>query len=95
MPERRLGQIDLSTGEVLEDGFVAYVAPRRRNGFGTGWMAMAQDAFDLLANANLEGKDFRVLMKLLARLDFQNLLVLNLPISPANSTCIASTFSAA
>ena len=57
--------------------FVAYVAPRRRNGFGTGWMAMAQDAFDLLANANLEGKDFRVLMKLLARLDFQNLLVLN------------------
>lgn len=38
---------------------------------------MAQDALDLLANAGLDGQDYRVLMKLLARLDFENLLVLN------------------
>ncbi|EMC5760636.1 hypothetical protein VJT90_004558 [Salmonella enterica subsp. enterica serovar Enteritidis] len=77
MAQRRLGQIDMSTGEVLEDGFVAYIAPKRKNGFGTRWMAMAQEALDLLANAGLDGQDYRVLMKLLAKLDFENLLVLN------------------
>ena len=76
MTQRRLKQFDLTTGEVL-DGFVAYILPKRQNGFGTRWMAMAQEALDLLANAGLNGQDYRVLMKLLAKLDFQNLLVLN------------------
>lgn len=77
MTQRRLGQIDMSTGEVLEDGFVAYVAPKRKNGFGTGWVAMAQSAMDLLAESNLGAQDWNVLAKLISRLDFENLLVLN------------------
>lgn len=77
MPQRRLGQVDMSTGEVLEDGFVAYVAPKRHNGFGTRWMAMAQDAAMMLAKADLGVDDFRVFMGLVAHLDFENLLVLN------------------
>jgi len=77
MTQRRLHQVDMSTGEVLEDGFVAYVAPKRKNGFGTRWIAMAQEALNALANAGLNGQDYRVLMKLLAKLDFENMLVVN------------------
>ncbi|WP_198661951.1 MULTISPECIES: MarR family transcriptional regulator [Enterobacteriaceae] len=77
MAQRRLGQIDMSTGEVLEDGFVAYIAPKRKNGFGTRWMAMAQDAAMMFAQSDLGADDFRVLMSLMAKLDFENLLVLN------------------
>ena len=77
MTQKRLGQIDMNTGEVLEDGFVAYVTPKRKNGFGTGWVAMAQHAMDLLADSDLDGQGWRVLAKLLSRLDFENLLVLN------------------
>ena len=39
---RHMQQIDHQTGEVVE-GFVAYVVPKRKNGFQKGWMAMAQD----------------------------------------------------
>ena len=38
---RHMQQIDQQTGEVIE-GFVAYVVPKRKNGFQKGWMAMAQ-----------------------------------------------------
>ena len=38
---RHLQQSDHQTGEVVE-GFVAYVVPKRKNGFQKGWMAMAQ-----------------------------------------------------
>ena len=77
MAQRRLGQIDLSTGEVI-DGFVAYIAPKRKSAFGTRWLAMAQDALDLLASdKSLEGQDLKVLLKLLGRLDFENLLIIN------------------
>ena len=40
---RHMQQIDHQTGEVVE-GFVAYVVPKRKNGFQKGWMAMAQEA---------------------------------------------------
>ena len=40
---KRLQQIDSETGEII-DGFVAYVVPKRKNGFGQGWLAMAQTA---------------------------------------------------
>ena len=45
---RHMQQIDSETGEVV-DGFVAYVVPKRKNGFQRGWMAMAQDAMMMLA----------------------------------------------
>ena len=45
---RHMQQIDQQTGEVIE-GFVAYVVPKRKNGFQKGWMAMAQEAMMMLA----------------------------------------------
>ena len=42
---RHMQQIDQQTGEVIE-GFVAYVVPKRKNGFQKGWMAMAQKGAD-------------------------------------------------
>ena len=62
---RHMQQIDHQTGEVVE-GFVAYVVPKRKNGFGQGWLAMAQNGAEILAQSNLSGNDFKVLMKLLS-----------------------------
>ena len=63
---RHMQQIDHQTGEVVE-GFVAYVVPKRKNGFQKGWMAMAQEAMMMLAQSNL----------MLARLDYENLIQVN------------------
>ena len=49
---RHMQQIDHQTGEVVE-GFVAYVVPKRKNGFQKGWMAMAQEALARLDYENL------------------------------------------
>lgn len=77
MSRKRLGQVDLETGEVIEDGFIAYVAPKRENAFGKRWLAMAQDMMDITAKSDLTGSDYKVLMLLLSRLDYENLLVIN------------------
>ena len=63
-------QIDHQTGEVVE-GFVAYVVPKRKNGFQKGWMAMAQEAMMMLAQSNLTGNDMKVMWAMLARLDYR------------------------
>lgn len=76
MSRKRLGQVDLETGEVIEDGFIAYVAPKRQNAFGN-WIAMAQDMFMNLAKSGLNSTDNKVLYALLSKLDFENLLVIN------------------
>ena len=57
---RHMQQIDQQTGEVIE-GFVAYVVPKRKNGFQKGWMAMAQEAMMMLAQSNLTGNDMKVM----------------------------------
>ena len=72
---RHMQQIDHQTGEVVE-GFVAYVVPKRKNGFQKGWMAMAQEAMMMLAQSNLTGNDMKV-MAMLARLDYENLIQVN------------------
>ena len=69
-------QIDHQTGEVVE-GFVAYVVPKRKNGFQKGWMAMAQEAMMMLAQSNLTGNDMKVMWAMLARLDYENLIQVN------------------
>lgn len=76
MSQKRLGQVDLNTGEVLEEGFIAYIAPKRQNAFGN-WIAMAQEMFMNIANLGLNNTDHRVYMALLSQLDFENLLVVN------------------
>lgn len=57
MTRRKLGQVDLDTGEVLEEGFIAYIAPKRQNAFG-GWIAMAQNMMEVVAKSDLTGNDF-------------------------------------
>jgi DNA-binding Lrp family transcriptional regulator len=80
--QRRLEQVDKTTGEILE-GFVAYVAPRKINGFSKGWFAMGQGEGAARTFASRPVRDelgkegFAVLMGVLARLDYENLLVLN------------------
>lgn len=75
--QKSLYQLDPKTGE-LQPAFVAYFAPKIHNGFDRGgWVAMAQTAMDLFAESDLQGQDFKVLMKLMANLDFENLLVIN------------------
>ena len=73
---RHMQQIDHQTGEVVE-GFVAYVVPKRKNGFQKGWMAMAQEAMMILAQSNLTGNDMKVMWAMLARLDYENLIQVN------------------
>lgn len=76
MAQRRVVQVDAGSGEVLEDGYVAVLFPKRRNGFIGGWFAMAQDALGVLKSLR-RVEDFRVLMALLQRLDFENLIHLS------------------
>ena len=79
MAQKRFCQVDLDTGEVLEDGFVAYVVPRRVNGFGR-WLSMSQDAVIFLSRAamgdlaheKLGLQEYVVLMCLLGYVDFEN-----------------------
>jgi len=77
MQQVRLGQVDMATGEILEGATLAVVFPRRRNGFTTGWVAMAQDPLMKLAQADLGAVAMRVLFALLAKLDFENYLVVS------------------
>lgn len=68
----RVHQVDASTGEILEGATLVVSYPKRRNGFGEGWVAMSQEAMQKLATANLGEQSHRVLLMLLARLDFEN-----------------------
>jgi len=70
---RRVEQVDTETGEVL-GGFVAVIQPKRKNGFGDGWIAMSQTAMTAIRKAGLQGRDYEVLFALLEVLDFENLI---------------------
>jgi hypothetical protein len=75
MAEKRVGSVDLDTGEILEYSLVA-IQRKNPNGFTEGWVAMAQGALKMLAASDLQGGDLRVLLQLLAMLDFENLIQL-------------------
>lgn len=70
---KKVGSVDLDTGEVLPHVLVA-VQQKIPNGFREGWIAMAQTALEMLATSDLRGDDLRVLLALMARLDFENLI---------------------
>lgn len=77
MAQKRMYQVDAETGE-LQQGFMAYVAPKRVNGFGTGrWLAMAQGdvAIQLARVGGLPGDALRVFLALVAHLDYENFVV--------------------
>lgn len=76
MTRKTFDQVDRETGEVM-GGFVAYVAPKRVNGFGQEWIAMSQRAMMLLAKSDLSAGDIKVFFSMVSILDFENLLVVN------------------
>lgn len=74
---RVVGQVDMSTGELLEGGQLALIFPKRRNGFVEGWVAVSQNPMLELAKADLGAEASKVLFLVLARLDFENWINLN------------------
>ena len=77
MSRKQISQVDQKTGEIL-GGFVAYVAPKRRNGFQhEGWFAMTQAAgpMETLANAELGDEARRVFFMLVAHLEHENFIL--------------------
>lgn len=77
MAQVRVGQVDMQTGEILEGATLAVFYPKRKNGFSTGWLAMAQDPLMKLAQADLGDEARRVLFALLAKLDYENYISIN------------------
>jgi hypothetical protein len=77
MPQMQVGQVDMQTGELLEGATLAVFYPKQKNGFQTGWLAMAQEPLMALAQADLGDQARRVLFAALARLDFENYMSLN------------------
>lgn len=75
MAEKRVSSVDMDTGEILDYSLVA-MQHKIPNGFAGGWLAMAQGALKMLAASDLRGDDLRVLLQLLAMLDFENLIQL-------------------
>ncbi len=72
LARRRLGTIDLDTGEISEDLLIASPKKRRLNG---DFVMATQDGFLRLArDPDISGEDYRVLMIYLANLDFENFL---------------------
>jgi hypothetical protein len=92
MAQMRLGQVDMSTGEILEGATLAVFYPKRKNGFQSGgWFAMAQEPLMTLAQADLGKEAMRVLFAVLAKLDYENFISINqaelgrqLNIAPSN-----------
>lgn len=73
MTQQRLGQIDLTTGEILEDGQLVYMPAKRRNGFQLGgFVTMAQDKQRTLATSALGLQAFRVLTLICSEIDYEN-----------------------
>lgn len=71
MKRRKIASIDQNTGEILE-GVVVYCGVKK-NPYSTGWIMNSQEALELLAtDEDLTKEAFRVLIFLMARLDFEN-----------------------
>lgn len=68
---RKVTQVDLETGEDL-GGFVAVIRPKQKSVFERHF-TMNQAALELLAKT-LTGEQFKVLMMLLASLDYENFI---------------------
>ncbi|KTJ55974.1 hypothetical protein ASU80_24880 [Enterobacter hormaechei subsp. xiangfangensis] len=68
---RKVTQVDLETGEDL-GGFVAVIRPKQKSAFERHF-TMNQAALELLAKT-LTGEQFKVLMMLLASLDYENFI---------------------
>ncbi len=75
---RKLIQVDVETGEVIERGALVSFPNRTINGY-LRWMAMNQDVLFNVANTNngLNGEDYRTLFAMLGCLEFDNFILVN------------------
>jgi hypothetical protein len=72
--ERRLGVIDLDTGELLDSGVPVWFGRKVRSPYAR-WVAMNQDFLqEFAARKDVGLEDWRVFIYLNARLDFENLI---------------------
>ena len=71
MRHRKIASFDQNTGEILR-GVIVYCGVKQ-NPYSTGWVMNSQEALELLASdKDLTKESLRVLMFLMARLDFEN-----------------------
>ena len=71
MKRKKIASFDQDTGEILE-GVIVYCGVKQ-NPYSTGWVMNSQEALELLAiDRELTGENYRVLLLLLSRLDFEN-----------------------
>lgn len=69
---KRIGTIDLNTGEMLE-GTPIWVGKKVRSPYGARWYMASQDAaLELSKDKEITGETFRVFMYLCSRIDFEN-----------------------
>jgi biotin operon repressor len=74
MTTRRLGSLDLDTGEVYE-GVAVWVGPKIRSPYGRRFFMSNQDALEALAkDTELSGQTLRVFLYLCSRIDFENFI---------------------
>jgi hypothetical protein len=72
---KRLGMVDLDTGEVLEGGVPVWFGARPRSPYGNRWVAMSQSFLEeFAARKDVRGETLRVFLYLNARLDFENMI---------------------
>ena len=74
--KRVVGSV-METGEIMEGAVLGMFFPKRQNGFREGWVAMAQEPMMALAKSDLGAQEMRVLFAVLAKLDFENFLLLS------------------
>ncbi len=74
---KRVTHSVMDTGEVMEGALLGMFFPKRQNGFREGWLAMAQDALLAIAKMDLGDEARRLLFAILAKLDYENYLLLN------------------
>lgn len=72
LARRRLGTIDLDTGEIVEELLVAF--PKKRRLEGEFVMSTQEGFLRLAKEADLTGEDYKVLLIYLSNLDFENYL---------------------
>jgi biotin operon repressor len=72
MTVRRVGAVDLSTGEMME-GTAVWVGPKIRSPYGSRFYMSNQDALEAIAkDPEMTGQTLRVFLYLCSRLDFEN-----------------------
>ena len=97
MPKQKIrpATIDLDTGEIT-NGIFIYCPKKQHSSFSRGgFMVMSQERSDMLAHSDLDGRTFRVLHKLIAILDMDNLIAINQSEIAASMGLDKSNFSRA